>query len=192
MQRLADVLRQPLWWSQPDRRERIYVLHASSRRMATLTFRNTSGSFAVGHNADGSWSFERVGFEQTTFTIRAEGGPGELALFEGGTLRLTGDRSLIVATSHWPSQIEFQSAEHQPLLRCRMQGRRRSIAEMEVLPALEGMREMPWLLLFAGYLVVITSEDAKAEVTTAAGHPSDLSADGRHRWWSSFAPSHTS
>ena len=82
MQRLADVLRQPLRWSQPDTRQRIYVLHASSHRMATLTFRSPSGSFAVGHSADGSWSFERVGFQQTTLTIRAEGGLGELALFE--------------------------------------------------------------------------------------------------------------
>ena len=193
MHRLADVLRQPLWWSQPDKRDRIYVLHASSRRrMATITFRSASDSFAVGHNADGSWSFERVGFQQPTFTIRAEGGSGELALFEGGTLHLAGDRSLIVATSHWPSQIEFQSAEHQPLIRCRMQGRRRSIAELEVLPALEGMREMPWLLLFAGYLVVMMDEDAKAGVTTEAGHLSDLPADGRQRWWSGFAPTHTS
>ena len=198
MQRLADVLRQPLRWSQPDKRERIYVLHASSRRMATLTFRSPFGRFAVGHSADGSWSFERVGFQQTTFTIRAEGGLGELALFEssswydGGTLRLTGDRSLIVATSHWPSQIEFQCADQHPLIRCRMQGVRRSIAELEVLPALEGMREMPWLLLFAGYLAVMMHEDAQAGVTTAAGYPSTLAAERRQRWWSRVVPTHTS
>jgi hypothetical protein len=198
VQRLADVLRQPLRWSQPDKRERIYVLHASSRRMATLTFRSPIGGFAVGHSADGSWSFERVGFQQTTCTIRAEGGLGELALFEssswydGGTLRLTGDRSLIVATSHWPSQIELQCADRHPLFRCRMQGVRRSIAELEVLPALEGMREMPWLLLFAGYLAVMMHEDAQAGVTTAAGYPSTLAAERRQRWWSRVVPTHTS
>jgi hypothetical protein len=198
MQRLADVLRLPLRWSQPDKRERIYVLHASSRRMATLTFRSPFGAFAVGHSADGSWSFERVGFQQTTFTIRAEGGLGELAVCEssswhdGGTLRLTGDRSLIVATSRWPSQIEFQCADQHPLFRCRMQGVRRSIAEVEVLPALEGMREMPWLLLFAGYLVVMMHEDAQARVTTAAGYPSTLAAERRQRWWSRVVPTHTS
>jgi len=198
MQRLADVLRQPLQWSQPDKRQRIYVLHVSSHRMATLTFRSSSGSFAVGHSADGSWSFERVGFQPTTFTIRAEGGLGELALFEshawnaGGTLRLTGGRSLIVATSHWPSQIEFQCADQHPLFRCRMQGARHPIAELQVLPALEGMREMPWLLLFAGYLAVMMHEDAKAGVTTAAGHPSALPAARRQRWWSRIVPTHMS
>ncbi len=198
MQRLADVLRQPLRWSQPDRRQRIYVLHASSHRMATLTFRSPSGSFAVGHSADGSWSFERVGFQPTTLTIRAEGGRGELASFEscgwndGGTLRLTGDRSLIVAISHRPSQIELQGADQHPLFRCRIQGVGRSIAELEVLPALEGMREMPWLLLFAGYLAVMMHEDAKAGVTTAAGHPSALPAERRQRWWSCIAPTHMS
>ena len=198
MPRLTDVLRQPLRWSQPDKRQRIYVLHASSHRMATLTFRSPSGGFAVGNSADGSWSFERVGFQQTTFRIRAEGGLGELALFEscnwnaGGTLRLTGDRSLIVVTSHWQSQIEFQSADQRPLFRCRMQGVRRSIAELEVLPALEGMREMPWLLLFAGYLVVMMHEDAQARVTTAAGYPSTLAAERRQRWWSRVVPTHTS
>jgi hypothetical protein len=195
---LADVLRQPLRWSQPDKRQRIYVLHASSHRMATLIFRNPFGGFAVGHSADGSWSFERVGFQQMTFTIREEGGLGELALFEssswydGGTLRLTGDRSLIVATSHRPSQIEFQCADQHPLFRCRMQGVRRSIAELEVLPALDGMREMPWLLLFAGYLVVMMHEDAQAGGMTAAGHPSTLAVERRQRWWSRVAPTHTS
>ena len=169
-----------------------------NNRIATLTFRSPSGSFAVGHSADGSWSFERVGFHPTTFTIRTEDGLGELALFEshafnaGGTLRLTGGRSLIVATSHWPSQIEFQCADQHLLFRCRMQGVRHSIAELQVLPALEGMREMPWLLLFAGYLAVMMHKDAKAGVTTAAGHPSALPAARRQRWWSRIVPTHMS
>jgi hypothetical protein len=198
VERLADVLRQPLRWSQPDKRQRIYVLHASSRRMATLTFRSPAGSFAVGHSADGSWSFERVGSQPTMVTIRAEGEPGELAMFEHhnpndrGTLRLTGERSLIVATSHWRSQIEFQRADQQPLFRCRMQGVRRSIAELQVLPVLEGIREVPWLLMFGGYLVVMMHEDATAGATTAAGHLSALPAERRQRWWSRVAPTHTS
>jgi hypothetical protein len=175
MQRLADVLRQPLRWSQPDKRQRVYVLLASSRRMATLTFRSPSGSFAVGHSADGSWSFERIGLQPTVMTIRAEGERGELAMFEHhspndrGTLRLTGERSLIVATNPWRSQIEFQRADQQALFRCRTQGARRSIAELEVLPALDGMREMPWLLLFGGYLAVMAHEDAGAGATTNPG-----------------------
>jgi hypothetical protein len=198
MQRLADVLRQPLRWSQPDTRQRIYVLHASSRRMATLTFRSPSGSFAVGHSADGSWSFERTGFQPTVITIRAEGERGELAMFEHhgandrGTLLLTGERSLIVETSHWRSQIEFQRADLEPLFRCRMHGVRRSIAELEVLPALDGMREMPWLLLFGGYLVVVMREDAEADATITAGPPSALHAERRQRWWSRVVPTRTS
>jgi hypothetical protein len=198
MQCLADVLRHPLRWSQPDKRQRIYALHAASRRMATLTFRSPSGSFAVGHSADGSWSFERVGVQPTAFAIRAEGERGELAMFEHhsatdrGTIRLTGERSLIVETGHWRSQIEFQRADLEPLFRCRMQGVRRSIAELKVLPALDGMREMPWLLLFGGYLVVMMHEDAEAGATTTAGPPSTLHAERRRRWWSRGVPTHTS
>jgi hypothetical protein len=198
MQRLADVLRQPLRWSQPDKRQRIYVLRASSRRMATLTFRSPSGSFAVGHSADGSWSFERTGFQPTVITIRAEGERGDLAMFEQhspndrGTLRLGGERTLIVAAGQRQFQIEFQRDDQQALVRCRTQGMRRSIAELEVLPALDGMREMPWLLLFAGYLVVIMDEDATAKATTAAGPPSPRHAERRPRWWSRVVPTHTS
>jgi hypothetical protein len=198
MQRLADVLRQPLRWTQPDKRQRIYVLRASSRRMATLTFRSPSGSFAVGHSADGSWSFERMGVQPTAFTIRAEGERGDLAMFEHhsrgdrGTLRLTGERSLIVEPTHGRSQIEFRRADQEPLFRCRMQGVRRSVAQVEVLPALDGMREMPWLLLFGGYLAVMMHEDAKARATTTAGPPSPLHAERRPRWWSRVVPTHTS
>ena len=197
MQRLADVLRQPLRWSQPDKRQRIYELRASSRRMATLTFRSPSGSLAVGHSADGSWSFKRVGFQRTMITIRADGEPRELAMFEhhganeGGTLRLTGGRSLIVATSHWPSQIEFQRADQLPLFRCRVRSSRRHVADLDALPALEGMPEMPWLLLFGGYLVVTMQQNAEAAVAAAAVQLASRSMDGHQRWWSRFVPTHT-
>jgi hypothetical protein len=40
---------------------------------------------------------------------------------------------------------------------------------LEVLPALDGMREMPWLLLFGGYLAVMAHEDAGAGATTNPG-----------------------
>ena len=68
---------------------------------------------------------------------------------------------------------------------------RRSVAELQVLPVLEGMREMPWLLMFGGYLVVMMHEDATAGATTAAGHLSALPAERRQRWWSRVAPTHT-
>ena len=99
---------------------------------------------------------------------------------------------MIVANSQRQAQIEVQRADQQALFRCRTQRVRRSIAELEVLPALDGMREMPWLLLFAGYLVVMMDEDARAGATTAAGPPSALHAERRPRWWSRVVPTHTS
>lgn len=170
MQHIADVIRRPVRWSQPSMLERGYELRSGSDLVATLSFRSAFGSLASARSADGAWTFKRTGFWQTRATVRAEGTAADLAHFEhntwagGGTLHLVGGRALLVTTNLWQTKIEFRQSEDHVLFRYRTEGAFRQAGELEAFPGLEGLREMPWLVLFGWYLVVMMRQDATATV----------------------------
>jgi hypothetical protein len=170
MKHLADVVHSHLRWEQPRVFDRAWDLRHGDETVATLAFRSAFGSFAAAASADGSWTFKRVGFWQSRATVRAEGGADDLAVFEhntwsgGGTLTLSGGRPIRVTTNLWQSKIEFQLAEDHVLFRYLTDGFLRQEAQLEVMPSLAGMREMPWLLMFGWYLVVMMHQDSASAV----------------------------
>jgi hypothetical protein len=170
MRHLADVIRQPLRWSQPSMLARDYELRSGSELVATLSLRSAFGTLAHAQSADGSWTFKRVGFWQTRATVREDGAARDLASFEhntwrgGGTLRFADGRSLLVTTNFWQTHIEFRLSEDHVLFRYRTEGFLRQAAELEIMPGLAAMREGPWLLLFGWYLVVMMHQDANSTV----------------------------
>jgi len=168
MKHLVDVIHNHPRWVQPRVLERAWEFQQGDDRVATLTFRSAFGSFATATSADGSWTFKRVGFWQTRATVRAEGGTEDLAVFEhntwsgGGTLTLAGGRPVRVTTNFWQSKIEFLSADDDVLFRYLTEGFLRQESELEIMPSLVRMPEMPWLLLFGWYLVVMMHQDSAA------------------------------
>ena len=170
MRHLADVIHAHLRWEQPRVFDRAWDLRHGDETVATLAFRSAFGSFATATSADGSWTFKRVGFWQARATVRAEGGADDLAVFEhntwsgGGTLTLAGGRTIRVTTNLWQSKIEFQLAEDHVLFRYLTEGFVRQESQLEVMPSLAGMREMPWLVLFGWYLVVMMHQDSSSAV----------------------------
>jgi hypothetical protein len=166
MRRIADVVRHRLRWTQPGLFERSYELRSGTDVAATLSFRSAFGSLAEARSADGAWTFKRTGFWQTRATVRVEGSPADLAVFEhntwsgGGILRVAGGPSILVTTNMWQSKIEFRLSEEHVLFRYNTEGFMRQAAELEIAPPLEPMAEMPWLLLFGWYLVVMMHHDA--------------------------------
>ena len=174
MRHLADVAHAHLRWEQPRVFDRAWELRHGDETVATLVFRSAFGSFATATSADGPWTFKRVGFWQARATVRAEGGADDLAVFEhntwsgGGTLTLAGGRPIRVTTNVWQSKIEFQWPEDQVLFRYRTEGFLRQEAELEVMPPLERMPEMPWLLAFGWYLVVMMHQDSASAVVVVS------------------------
>jgi len=75
---------------------------------------------------------------------------------------VSGGRPIRVTTSFWKSKIEFLSADDDVLFRYLTEGFLRQEAQLEVMPALERLPELPWLLLFGWYLVVMMHEDSAA------------------------------
>ena len=166
MTRLSDAIHGDLHWVQPRVFDRAFELRHADEVVATLSFRSAFGSFATAASADGCWTFKRVGFWQPRATVRVEGGTDELAVFEhntwsgGGTLTLAGGGPVRVTTNVWHSKIEFLSAGDDVLFRYLTEGFLRQESRLEVMPPLERMPEMAWLLLFGWYLVVMMHEDS--------------------------------
>ena len=174
MKHLAGVIDSRLRWVQPHVLDRRYELRHGDEPVATLAFRSAFGSLATGRSADGSWTFKRIGFWQTQATVRAEDALHDLAVFEhntwrgGGTLRLAWGRSILVTTSLWQSKIEFQLADDHVLFRYLTKGFLRQESRLEVMPSLKSFPEMPWLLLFGWYLVVMMHQDSTTHVAIVA------------------------
>jgi len=164
--------RSALRWVQPHVFDRTYELRDGDDLVATLSFRSTFGSFATARTADGVWTFKRVGFWQTRATVRADGQPADLAVFQhatwsgGGTLRLADGREILVTTNFWQSRIEFRWPDGEVLFRYSTSGFLRQESDLEVMPALARVAEAAWLLPFGWYLVVMMHEDAAAVVAT--------------------------
>lgn len=172
MRRIADAIRHPLHWVQPRLFDRAYELLSGTDVVATLTLRTAFGTMAEARSADGAWTFKRVGFWQTRATVRWEGESHDLAVFEhdtwkgGGTLKMAGGSAILVTTNFWQSRIEFQLPEGDVLFRYLTEGFMRQEAGLEVAARAERMADLPWLILFGWYLVVMMHQDAAAVIVT--------------------------
>jgi hypothetical protein len=168
MRHLAHVVHNDLHWIQPRVLDRDWELRCGDDVAATLVFRSAFGSFATAASAEGVWTFKRVGFWQLRATVRAAGGAEDLAVFEhntwsgGGTLTLAGGRPIHVTTNIWQSKIEFLTDDDAVLFRYLTEGFLRRESQLEVMPPLLRMPEMPWLILFGWYLVVMMHQDSAA------------------------------
>jgi len=166
MRHLADVVHSELHWRQPHLFDSTYELVSGDEPVETLDFRSTFGSFATARTADRAWTFKRVGFWRTRATVREEGAPNDLAVFEhntwsgGGTLTMTGRLAIRVTTNLWQSRIEFQLEDGTVLLRYRTEGVMRHGAELTIEPAGARMPDLPWLIAFGWYLIVMMRHDA--------------------------------
>lgn len=166
---LTNAGSRTLYWAQTRLFDSNYDLAENGNVFARLTFRSVFGSYARLETADGAWTFKRTGFWRTRATVRREGSETDLAVFDhntwngGGTLALAGGRTFRVTTNFWQSRIEFQSEDGTPLFRYQTEGFMRLGAALEVLPAGAAILELPWLLGFGWYLVVMTHHDQASQ-----------------------------
>ena len=170
MRRLADFSGRMLRWTQTGAFSLLHELRADDTVMATLEFRSSFGCLATGRAEDRSWTFKRIGFWRPRATVRIEDSADNLAVFEhstwsgGGSLTLADHRQIQVTTGSWQTCLEFRDSDGLVLFRYHTEGFMREAAELEILPAAARMSELPWLLLFGWYLVVMMHRDAGAAV----------------------------
>lgn len=158
-----------LHWTQPSFLIRDYELRLNDEIFSTLQFRTLSGSFATGENADGCWTFKRVGFFQAHVTIRECAAAGiEIAKFKnntwtsGGTLTLANGRNILVTTNFWKTHLDIQTEAGEVLVHLHTKGFWKKSAEVSVTPKGLETPELSWLILFAWYVIVMMQMDEAA------------------------------
>lgn len=174
MKKIAEVIGQELEWAQPSAWKMQYELHSGAELVATLRFRSSFGSFATGESLDGGWTFKRIGFWQTRATVRAEGSETDLAMFKhnswsgGGSLEFPDGRKLLATTNGWQTKLEIKTEAGEILLRFNTRGFVHLSATLEIHPAAAQMPELPWLVMFGWYLVVMLYMEAAASVAVVS------------------------
>ena len=174
MKRLIEMMSRELKWTQPSAFTMNYELLAGDEPVATLRFRSAFGSLATGESADGCWTFKRTGFFQTRATIRVCGEETDIAVFRnntwsgGGTLELPGGRKALATTNLWQTNLEFKTEAEQVLLRFKRAGLIHFSALVEIPRDAIGQVELPWMVMFGCYLMVMMDTDAAA-VTAVIG-----------------------
>lgn len=172
MQHIVDVVGQELRWQQPAALRQEYELRADNTSIATLTFRSNWGSFARAESADGCWTFKRVGFWQTRSTVRRCDSTIDLAIFQhntwsgGGTLSLADGPVFHLSTNTWQTKLDVLDAQQVALLHYASSGLFKLGASLTVEPHARALAELPWLVMFGWYVIVMLYRDTAA--TTAA------------------------
>jgi hypothetical protein len=143
-----------------------YELHSGEDLVATLRFRGMFGTLATATSGDGSWTFKRVGFWQNRATIRRSGEDADLATFRnntwaaGGELEFAGGRTFKATTNFWMTRFELVTGSESLLVRFHGGGFLRRSADVEIAPAARKEPELPLLVLFGWYLLVMLGRDA--------------------------------
>lgn len=175
MRKIAELIGQQLEWVQPSALKMQYELRAGDELAATLRFRSSFGSFATGENADGCWTFKRIGFWQTRVTVRACGEDVDIATFKnntwsgGGTLELATGRKFLATTNFWHTNLEFQDESGVTLIKLMSGGLIHLSAKVNVEQNAVNLPELPWLVMLGWYLVVMMHIDSATAAAGAAG-----------------------
>jgi hypothetical protein len=172
MLEIAKVADRELRWSQPNALKRNYELRSGAERVATLEFRSSFGTFATAQSGDGTWTFKRVGFWQNRACIREAGSETDLAVFKnntwasGGTLEFAQHR-FRATTNLWMTHFTFETESGRPLVQFKYGGVFRRSARVEISADGRPAPELPLLVLFGWYLVIMLDSDTDAVVAAA-------------------------
>jgi hypothetical protein len=147
-----------------------YELRSGAELVATLKFRSMWGTLASAESGDGRWTFKRVGFWQSRATIRASASDTDLAIFKnntwdgGGTLEFSDHRKFRATTNFWGTNFTFQTEANEPLVHFKYGGVFHRAAEVEISALAKSISDVPLLVLFGWYLVIMLDSDTAAVV----------------------------
>jgi len=174
MEHIAAMAQASLQWAQLSMFKQHYELRAGETLIAAMEFRSAWGTLATASSADGCWTFKRVGFWQNKASIRLCEGETDLAIFqnntwsEGGTLTFADGATFKATTNFWNTQLKFQTEADEPLVQFTIGGVFKASAEVEILPVAMALKELPILVLFGWYLVVMLQSDSAAVIAAVS------------------------
>jgi hypothetical protein len=167
MLKITQLTSHPLKWVQPSMKME-YELLTGETLAATLKFRSMWGTLAFVNSGDGDWTFKRIGFWQNRASIRATDSEEDLAVFtnntwsNGGLLKFSGGKCYKATTNVWMTRMEWLTEDEQPLVAFKIGGFFKHSAEVEIMSAAARLPELPILVLFGWYLILMLHRDTAA------------------------------
>jgi hypothetical protein len=177
MKKIPDLIHEPLKWQKVKKSSLEYTLVSGEVEVARLRYRKHFGTLATAESGDGCWTFKRVGFWQNKASIRACNAEDDLAVFKndtwssGGTLAFASGSQFNATTNFWMTRLEFQTPQGEVLVRFHHKGVFSMTAEVEITPQAGSLPELPLLVLFGWYLLIMLYNDSTSVVVATTVLP---------------------
>jgi hypothetical protein len=166
MKSIGSVIDHELTWSQASAFKNEYELRFGGELVASLRLPKMIGTMGVAESSDGSWTLERVGFWKMRTVIKANGSADELGSYRntawksGGVLELPGGKKFIVWKSFWKRIFELRTEAGEPLYQLQQLTTFRVSASLRINRRALQEPELPWLVMFGFYMLVMARHDA--------------------------------
>jgi hypothetical protein len=157
-------------WIQPTLGRRLFRLERGTGTVATLEFVSPWGTVARARSERGRWVFQKKGLLRSRVIASLEDGVTEVGTFlpriwrPGGTLELPDGRRYDTVGNFLRTRYQVLDPGGFPLLEYRRTGFLRTGGTMTLAPAGAQLRDLPWLMLFGWYLVVLSSGGSAREI----------------------------
>ncbi len=172
MARISDLINHSLRWEQPSTWRQEYQLRSADHIAGKLEFASSWKAVATATSSEGEWTFDRPGFWQRRAIVYLNNPDAPLAVYQyktwsnNGSLTLADGRVFQASTNFWTTRFVIHDEAMQPVLNLfNIRGFMRSSCELQISPTARDLPELPWLVPFCWYLVIMLIRDAS---TTAA------------------------
>ena len=161
-----------LEWRQNSAFSRTFELFSGDSVLARMEWLKTFGTLASAETADASWTFKRTGFLSSVITARVAGTEADIAAYHPnwmgtkGLLESSGQSMELHSSNFWSTEWILRHQEV-PLLKFGSHGVFKSAAEVTVTDAGRARKDLPLLLCFVWYILLMHMEDSSSAVIAA-------------------------
>jgi hypothetical protein len=158
-----------LEWRQNSAFSRTFDLCSGDSVLAHLEWLKILGTLAAAGTADASWTFKRTGFLTSVVTARVAGTDADIATYEPnwmgtkGRLRSGGQTLQLKGANFWATQWVLLNGEA-PLIQFSSHGVFKAGAEVTVFEAGRGRQDLPLLICFVWYILLLHMQDSSVAV----------------------------
>lgn len=155
-----------LEWKQQSAFGRLYELKDGDTVYAAIEFVKRFGSLAEARTANGEWTFKRRGMMSPAVSARIPGSEADVAVYKpnwssskGEMTLATGEKLQFRSESFWGKDWLLTAGAGEPLLRFATRGVMKHGAEVTLEPAGRARADLPLLITFCWYLLLLYLED---------------------------------
>jgi hypothetical protein len=161
-----------LEWRQASAFSRTFDLYSGDSILAHLEWLKLMGTLASAVTAETQWTFKRTGFLTSVVTARVAGSETDIATYQPnwsgtkGQLHCGGQILQLKGANFWATQWVLLDGE-MPLLQFGSHGVLKAAAEVTVTEAARERADLPLLLCFVWYILLLHMQDSSSAAVIA-------------------------